>query len=85
MKSSDCVKIWIKLFGIVRSVRKIFCFGHHGAMSKSAKFSDAETQKRFEAALRGARIAGPQHVESLTPKRTKKQSKKKKKSKNART
>jgi hypothetical protein len=34
-------------------------------MSKSGKsddkFSEAETQKRFEAALRGARIAGAKH------------------------
>jgi hypothetical protein len=40
------------------------------------KFSDRETQRRFEAALRGARIAGPQHKESVTPKRVKPQRKK---------
>lgn len=28
---------------------------------KDEKFSEAETQKRFEAALRGARIAGAKH------------------------
>jgi hypothetical protein len=32
-------------------------------MSKATdeKFSEAETQKRFEAALRGARVAGAKH------------------------
>ena len=37
------------------------------------------TRERFEAALRGARIAGPKHKESVTPKRKRKQSKKQKK------
>jgi hypothetical protein len=31
-------------------------------------FTPAETSRRVEAALRGARIAGPQHKESVTPK-----------------
>jgi hypothetical protein len=39
------------------------------------KFNSEEAKKRFEAALRGARIAGAQHKESVTPKRSKKQSK----------
>jgi hypothetical protein len=43
------------------------------------KFSARETQKRFEAALRGARLAGPQHKESVTPKRAKPQRKKRSK------
>jgi len=40
-------------------------------------YSEAETKKRMEAALRGARIAGPQH-KSVTPKRKPTQRKKKK-------
>jgi len=40
-------------------------------------YGETETRERFEAALRGARIAGPKHKESLTPKRTKPQRKKK--------
>jgi hypothetical protein len=46
---------------------------------KSEKFTPAETQRRFDAALRGARLAGPKHNESLTPKRVRKQRKKRKK------
>jgi hypothetical protein len=42
------------------------------------RFSEQETSKRFEAALRGARVAGPQHKESVTPKRDKPQRKKRK-------
>jgi len=34
-------------------------------------FSSEETRHRFEAALRGARIAGPRHKESAAPKRPK--------------
>jgi hypothetical protein len=45
------------------------------------KFSEAETQKRMEAALRGARIAGPKHKESVTPKRRGPQQRKPKKAK----
>jgi len=45
------------------------------------QFSEADANRRFEAALRGARIAGPKHNESLTPKRVRKQSKKRKKAK----
>ena len=40
-----------------------------------AEFSQQETQRRFEAALRGARIAGAQHKESVTPKLSKPQRK----------
>jgi hypothetical protein len=43
------------------------------------QFSEQETRKRFEAALKGARLAGPQHKESVTPKRSKPQRKKRKK------
>jgi hypothetical protein len=45
------------------------------------RFSEQETQRRFESALRGAQIAGPRHNESLTPKRVRPQSKKRKKAK----
>jgi hypothetical protein len=45
------------------------------------KYSAEETRKRLEIALRGARLAGPKHNESLTPKRIRKQSKKTKKAK----
>jgi hypothetical protein len=44
-------------------------------------YTAEETQRRFEAALRGAQLAGPKHNESLTPKRVRKQSKKRKKAK----
>jgi hypothetical protein len=43
------------------------------------QFTAKETQTRFEAALRGARTAGPKHNESLTPKRDRAQPRKKKK------
>jgi hypothetical protein len=39
-------------------------------------YTKEEAQKRFEAALRGARIAGPLHKESVTPKGAKSQRKK---------
>jgi hypothetical protein len=42
-------------------------------------YSPAEIKRRFEAALRGAQLAGPIHKESVTPKGQKKQSKKNKK------
>jgi len=45
------------------------------------QYSDEETQRRFQAALRGARLAGPKHNESLTPKRVRPQRKKRKKAK----
>jgi len=32
-------------------------------------FSKKQTQERFEAALRGARLASPQPMKSMTPKR----------------
>lgn len=47
--------------------------------AKDETYDAAEAQHRFEAALRGARIAGPQHVESVTPKRGKRQAATKKK------
>jgi len=43
------------------------------------EYTEEETRRRFEAALRGARLAGPQHKEIVTPKRTKTQRKKRKK------
>jgi hypothetical protein len=46
------------------------------AMPDDKSFSKEETERRFEAALRGARLAGPKHKESVTPKRTKPQRKK---------
>jgi hypothetical protein len=48
------------------------------ANHKTERYDEQETRRRFEAALRGARIAGPQHVENVTPKRTKPQRKKSK-------
>jgi len=47
-------------------------------IKETEKFSAEETRHRFEAALRGARIAGSQHKESVTPKRPKPQRKKRK-------
>ena len=47
--------------------------------AKDETYDAAEAQHRFEAALRGARIAGPQHIESVTPKWTRPQRKKRKK------
>jgi hypothetical protein len=44
--------------------------------SKSERFGSEETTRRFEAVLRGARIAGAQHKESVTPKKRKAQRKK---------
>jgi hypothetical protein len=46
---------------------------------KGEHFDPAEARQRFEAALRGARVAGPQHKESVTPKRPKPQRKKRRK------
>ena len=43
---------------------------------KTEHFTEKETQQRFEAALRGAKIAGAQHKESVTPKKAKPQRKK---------
>lgn len=45
------------------------------------KYTDDETRRRFEAALKGARIAGPMHKESVPPKSDKKRPKKRKKAK----
>jgi hypothetical protein len=44
--------------------------------SNPTEYTEEEAQRRFEAALRGARIAGPKHNESLTPKRVRAQPKK---------
>jgi hypothetical protein len=46
--------------------------------TNSDQYSDAETLRRFNAALRGARIAGAKH-RIVTPKRAKKQRKTRKK------
>jgi len=46
------------------------------AMMKSKdQYPEQETRRRFEAALRGARLAGPQHQKSVTLKRAKPQRK----------
>jgi hypothetical protein len=50
-------------------------------MTENQQFSEKEARRRFEAALKGARIAGPQHKESVTPKRPKPQRKKKQRTK----
>jgi hypothetical protein len=42
------------------------------------EYTEEEARQRFEAALRGARIAGPQHKGSVTLKRPKPQRKKRK-------
>jgi hypothetical protein len=39
---------------------------------ETEKFSPEETKRRMEAALRGARIAGPKHRENARPTRAKK-------------
>jgi len=44
-------------------------------------FGEEETKRRVAAALRGARIAGAQHKETVTPTRTKPQRKKRRKAK----
>lgn len=46
-----------------------------------ANYPPEEIKRRFETALRGARTAGPQHAESVTPKKRKAQRKKRKKAK----
>jgi hypothetical protein len=43
---------------------------------KDERYSAEETQIRFAAALRGARIAGAQHKESASPKKAKARRKK---------
>lgn len=50
-------------------------------MPDTEKYSAEEARKRFEAALKGARIAGHKPMESLTRGKAKKQRKPKKKSK----
>jgi hypothetical protein len=47
------------------------------------EYTEQEVARRFEAALRGARIAGPQHAKSVTPKKAKAQRVKAKKTKRA--
>jgi len=44
-------------------------------------YTEEETQKRFEAALRGARVAGHKPKDSMTPKRPKAQRSRRKKAK----
>ena len=39
------------------------------------RYGEQEAQRRFEAALRGARLAGHKPMKSITPKRPKKQRK----------
>jgi hypothetical protein len=41
------------------------------AKSSDDKFSDVETKRRLEAALRGARIAGPKPMKDIPAKRSK--------------
>jgi hypothetical protein len=48
-------------------------------MKNDEKYEDEEAKIRFKAALRGARLAGHKPMESLTPKKAKKQPKKRKK------
>jgi hypothetical protein len=48
---------------------------------EQAAFSEEESKKRFEAALKGARIAGHKPMESLTRNKPKAQPKKRKSSK----
>lgn len=50
-------------------------------MSDTEKFSSDETRRRFEAALKGARIAGHKPMESLTKKKPKKKTKKSRRAK----
>lgn len=45
---------------------------------KDDQFSASETKRRLEAALRGARIAGPKPMKGMTRKRGKKRAKKSK-------
>jgi hypothetical protein len=52
--------------------------------SNDMNYTKEETRQRFETALRGARLAGPQHVESVTPKQPKPQRKKRTKATNKR-
>lgn len=40
------------------------------AKDKDEEFTAQKSRERFEAALRGARIAGPKPKDSMTPKRT---------------
>jgi hypothetical protein len=47
--------------------------------NRSDQFSKEETQRRFEAALLGARLAGHKPKDSMTPKRPKAQRSKAKK------
>jgi hypothetical protein len=53
----------------------------HGILvtDKNEEFSPSEAKRRFEAALRGARIAGHKPKDSMTPKRPKAQRSKAKK------
>jgi hypothetical protein len=46
---------------------------------KDDQYSQSEAKARFEAALRGARIAGPKPMKDISPKRAKPQHKRRKK------
>jgi hypothetical protein len=49
-------------------------------MASHDQYNAEEARKRFEAALRSARIAGPKHKKSVTPRRPQAQRKDNKKS-----
>jgi hypothetical protein len=40
--------------------------------STESRFSQEETERRMEAALRGAKLAGPMQLETFSPKQRKK-------------
>jgi hypothetical protein len=42
-----------------------------GSSKSDEQFNEQEARRRFEAALRGARVAGSQHIKSDAPKRSK--------------
>jgi hypothetical protein len=62
---------WLGVSALTKS-----CYAAAMANQKTDHYSAKEAHERFEAALRGARLAGPKHNESLTPKRQRKQQKK---------
>ena len=41
----------------------------HKTPKQSEQYTGAEAKRRFEAALRGARVASPKHKDSVTQKR----------------
>jgi hypothetical protein len=52
-----------------------------GTQRTDDKYSEEEAQRRLEAALRGARVAGHKPMKNMTPKRASPQRKKAKESK----